>query len=75
MSKAKIAISLDPGTIARVRAQVRAKRSPSVSAYIATAVTARLEEESMDRLVEDIQRRHGKPSRKARAWARRVLAK
>jgi len=75
MSKAKIAISLDPRTIARVRAQVRAKRSPSVSAYIATAVTARLEEESMDKLVEDIQRRHGTPSRKAKAWARRVLGK
>jgi hypothetical protein len=46
-----------------------------VSAYISSAVTARLEAESMDRLVEEIQREHGKPSREAKAWARAVLGK
>ena len=75
MSKAKIAITLDPDTIARVRAQVRSRRSPSVSAYIANAVSARLESESMARLVEDLQREHGRPSREAKAWARAVLGK
>jgi hypothetical protein len=75
MSKAKIAISLEPETIAQVKAEVRARRSPSVSAYIATAVSARLESESMARLVEDLQREHGKPSAEAKAWARAVLKK
>ena len=75
MSKAKIAITLEPSTIARVRAQVRSHRSSSVSAYIAGAVSARLESESMARLVEDIQREHGRPSRKAKEWARAVLGK
>lgn len=75
MSKSKIAITLEPDTIAKVRAQVRARRSRSVSAYIAGAVAARLESESMARLVEDIQREHGRPSRKAKAWARAVLGK
>ena len=75
MPKAKIAITLEPGTIERVRAQVRARRSPSVSAYIAGAVSARLESESMARLVEEIQREQGRPSREAKAWARAVLEK
>jgi hypothetical protein len=75
MSKAKIAITLEPATIAQVRAQVRSRRSPSVSAYIASAVSARLESESMARLVADIQREHGRPSREAKAWARAVLGR
>lgn len=75
MAKAKIAISLDPGTLVRLRAQVRARRSPSVSAYIASAVSARLESESMARLVQDLRREHGRPSGKAKAWARAVLGK
>jgi hypothetical protein len=75
MSKSKIAITLEPRTIAEVKAQVRAHRSPSVSAYIASAVSASLESESMARLVEDLQREHGRPSRKAKAWARAVLGK
>lgn len=75
MSKAKIAITLDLRTIAQVRAQVRSQRSPSVSAYIASAVSARLESESMAQLVRDIQREHGNPSREAKAWARAVLGK
>lgn len=75
MSKAKIAITLEPRTIARVRAQVRLHRSPSVSAYIASAVSAQLESDSMVRLVEEIQREHGQPSREAKAWARAVLGR
>lgn len=73
MSKAKIAITLEPKTIAQVRAQVRLRRSRSVSAYIASAVSEKLESESLAQLVEDIQREHGRPSREAKAWARAVL--
>ena len=73
--KAKIAITLEPRTIARVRAQVRARKAPSVSAYIAGAVTAKLEEESMADLVEEMIRERGEPSREAKAWARKILKK
>jgi hypothetical protein len=75
MTKAKIAITLEAGTLAQVKAQVRSHRSPSVSAYIATAVSARLEADSMDLLVAELQRAHGKPSKEAKAWARGVLGR
>ncbi len=75
MSKSKIAITLEAETIAQVKAQVRSHRSPSVSAYIAKAVSARLEADSMAALVEDLQREHGKPSKEAKAWARGVLSR
>ena len=75
MSKAKIAISLEAATVARVRARVRAHQAPSVSAYIASAISERLEAESMAGIVEELRRERGQPSREAKAWARRVLGK
>jgi hypothetical protein len=75
MSKQKIAITLEAETLERVRTEVRLRRSPSVSAYISTAVAAQLEADAMRRLVEELRREHGKPSREARAWARAVLRK
>lgn len=74
MSKAKIAITLEVSTLAQVRAEVRARRGRSVSAYISDAVNARLESDAIARLVEDLRSTHGRPSPKARQWARAVLA-
>ena len=74
MSKEKIAITLEAATIAEVRAQVRSRRAASVSAYISGAVTSQLESDAIARLVEELQREQGRPSKEARAWARAVLA-
>lgn len=73
MSKQKIAITMEKATLAQVRAQVRSRRASSVSAYISGAVSAHLESDAIARLVEDMQREHGRPSREDRAWARAVL--
>jgi len=73
MSKEKIAITLEAATLAQVRAQVRSRRAPSVSAYISGAVSAQLESDAIARLVEDLRREHGRPSVEARKWARAVL--
>ncbi len=75
MSRQKIVIALDAEILEHARAQVRLKRSSSVSAFISAAVTSQLEADAMRRLVEELRREHGKPSRKARAWARAVLRK
>ena len=74
MSKEKIAITLEATTVAQVRAQVRARRTPSVSAYISGAVSAQLESDAIARLVEELRREHGRPSPEAKAWARAVLS-
>ena len=75
MSKEKIAITMEAATIAQVRAQVRSRRSASVSAYISNAVAAQLESDAIARLVEDLRRVHAKPSPGAKAWARAVLGR
>jgi Arc/MetJ-type ribon-helix-helix transcriptional regulator len=73
MTKAKIAITLDVKQLADVRARVRSRRSPSVSAYIAKAVADSLEADSMARIVEDMKRERGEPSPEDREWARALL--
>lgn len=73
MSKAKIAITLDEGTLRKVRAAVRAHRAASVSAYISQAVAKQTRDDSMERLIADLKRERGEPPRKAIEWAKRVL--
>jgi len=75
MTAAKIAITLPPEQLALVKLAVRDGRADSVSGYIARAVAEQAREESLRALLDDLSRQHGAPSRKARTWARRVLAK
>jgi len=75
MTAAKIAITLPSEQLALVKLAVRDGRADSVSGYIARAVARQAREESLGALLADLTRQHGTPSRKARAWARRVLAK
>jgi hypothetical protein len=75
MSRQTIAITLEAETLEQVRTEVGLRRSPSVSAYVSAAVESQLEADALRRLVEELRREHGKPSRKARAWARAVLRK
>jgi Arc/MetJ-type ribon-helix-helix transcriptional regulator len=73
MTQAKIAITLPPEQLARVRSAVRRGRAASVSAYIAGALAEQDREESLADLLRDLIAQHGKPTRKETAWARRVL--
>ena len=73
MTAAKIAITLPPEQLARVRRAVRSGRAESVSAYIAKALAQQDREESLSELLSDLVAQHGEPNRKEKAWARGVL--
>lgn len=73
MSASKIAITLAPDQLARVRQAVRSGRAPSVSAYIAKALAQQDREESLAELLQDLVAQHGEPTTEERRWARRVL--
>jgi len=75
MTAAKIAISLPPEQLKRVRLAVRRGRAESVSAYIAHALAQQDREESLSDVLRDMVVQHGEPNRKEKAWARRVLAR
>lgn len=73
MTASKIAITLSPEQLARVRRAVRRGRAPSVSAYIAKALAQQDREESLEELVRDLVAQHGEPTAEEQRWARRVL--
>jgi Arc/MetJ-type ribon-helix-helix transcriptional regulator len=73
MTAAKIAITLPRPLLAKVKGAVKRGRASSVSAFVSDALEARVREESLASLVNDLIAEHGEPSRKDEAWARRVL--
>jgi hypothetical protein len=75
MTAAKIAISLPPAQLARVRRAVRSGQAESVSGYIVRVLEEHEERESLQRLVDDLIAEHGKPTKADQAWARRALAR
>jgi hypothetical protein len=75
MTAAKIAITLPPEQLARVRRAVRSGQAESVSGYIANVLAEHEQRESLRKLVDDLVEEHGEPTKEERAWARRALAR
>jgi hypothetical protein len=75
MTAAKIAITLPPEQLARVRRAVRSGEAQSVSGYIAQVLAEHEQKESLRKLVEDLIGEFGEPTKGEKAWARRALAR
>jgi Arc/MetJ-type ribon-helix-helix transcriptional regulator len=75
MTAAKIAITLPPEQLARVRRAVRSGQAESVSGYIAHVLAEHEHRESLRNLLRDLIEAHGEPTKEERAWARRALAR
>ena len=73
--KAKIAVTIDPEVLARVKSAVKAGPLRSVSAYVQHAVVQQLAAEASFEcwLVEALQETGGPPTARERAEARRIL--
>ena len=73
--KVKLAISMSPALLRRVKRAVSSGRTKSVSAYVEHSVSAQLAAEaSFDALVaEALAESGGPPTRAERARARRIL--
>ena len=74
--RAKIAITIDPEVLARVRLAVEAGRARSVSGYVERAVVGQLAAETdFDAILAEIfEATGGQPTDEERAAARRLLA-
>jgi Arc/MetJ-type ribon-helix-helix transcriptional regulator len=75
MTAAKIAITIPEEQLAQVRRAVRGGHAESVSAYIAKALARQERETTLRAVVQELVRLHGEPTRKDKAWARRVLGR
>lgn len=69
----KIAVSLPDHLVEDAKRAVETGVAPSVSAYVADALTQRGRVDTLAALLDEMDREHGKPSAADLAWADRVL--
>ena len=73
MTKAKVALTIPDDVLLLAKREVRAGRAKSLSAFVSEAVDEKLRRAELLSILDAMDAAHGKPSRTARAWAKRVL--
>ena len=75
MTAAKIAITISEDILALAKKRVKAGRAKSLSAFVNDAVDEKLRRDELTELLDAMDAKHGPPSKDARAWAKRVVAR
>jgi hypothetical protein len=69
----RVTASPSPEALAKERTAVRNGKADSLSAYVADSLQERIERGALRALLDEMDRKVGKPSPTDQAWARRVL--
>jgi len=75
MNSAKVAVSLPAEALRLAKKEVAAGRARSLSALVADALDEKLRRDELSAILDAMDVEHGKPTKAARAWAKRVLAR
>ncbi len=73
MTAAKIAVTVPEEVLRLAKKHVRSGKSKSLSAFVSEAMDERLAREELSEILDRLDVEHGRPSKKAEAWAKRVL--
>jgi Arc/MetJ-type ribon-helix-helix transcriptional regulator len=73
MTVGKVAVAIPEPTLARARAHVEGGRAKSLSALVSEALEEKLSGERLAAVLADMDATSGIPSKKARAWAKKIL--
>jgi len=73
MTSAKVALSMPAEVLRLAKKEVAAGRAKSLSAFVTDAVDEKLRRDELTAILDAMDAEHGKPSKAATAWARRVL--
>jgi Arc/MetJ-type ribon-helix-helix transcriptional regulator len=73
MNVGKVAVAIPKPTLARARAHVEGGRAKSLSALISEALEEKLSNERLSDVLAQMDVAEGKPSKKAIAWAKKIL--
>jgi len=71
--RTRITVTVDEAAVLAAEAAVAAGRAPSVSAWVASAMTERAHRESLADVLADIRAEMGPATDEETAWARSVL--
>ena len=75
MTTTKVAVTMPAELLAEAKRTVRLRRAKSLSAFVSEAVDEKLARDELAAVLDQMDAEYGKPSREARAWARRVLSR
>ena len=75
MTARKVAVSVPADVLSRAREEVESGRAKSLSAIVSAALDEKLRRDELRRVLDEMDAEHGKPSKKAQAWAKRVLGR
>lgn len=73
MNSAKVALSMPADVLRLAKKEVDAGRAKSLSAFVAEAVDEKLRRDELTSILDAMDAEHGRPTRAATAWAKRVL--
>jgi Arc/MetJ-type ribon-helix-helix transcriptional regulator len=75
MTAAKVAITVSADVLRLAKKRVKAGRAKSLSAFVNDAVDEKLRRDELTELLDALDAKRGPPSKAAKAWAKRVLAR
>jgi hypothetical protein len=73
MNSAKVALSIPADVLRLARREVAAGRAKSLSSFVSEAVDEKLRRDELNGILDAMDAEHGKPTKAATTWARRVL--
>ena len=73
MNSAKVALSMPADVLRLAKKEVAAGRAKSLSSFVAEAVDEKLRRDELAAILDAMDSEHGKPTKEATAWAKRVL--
>lgn len=75
MTASKLALSIPEDIVRRAKREVSSARAKSLSAYVSEALAEKLQRDELKDVLDAMDKEHGKPDRKAKRWAKRVLSR
>jgi hypothetical protein len=73
MNSAKVALSMPAEVLRLAKNEVAAGRAKSLSSFVSEAVDEKLRRDELAAILDAMDVEHGKPTKAATAWAKRVL--
>jgi hypothetical protein len=73
MNSAKVALSMPAEVLRLAKKEVAAGHAKSLSSFVTEAVDEKLRRDELSAILDALDAEHGKPTKAATAWAKRVL--
>ena len=73
MNSAKVALSMPAEVLRLAKKEVASGRAKSLSSFVAEAVDEKLRRDELTAILDAMDFEHGKPTKAATSWAKRVL--